>query len=178
MAAPGSSMHPKIQRTQLPCTVFLPAAHYGPFGLLVLVLSVVLLTLPARANDWTHWRSAAVAADGAPASVVYCEGFTDGYQAGFGADFVSVDPLSAVRIRFDFYDAFGTLLQSERGDVTGAFAPAARIQRSGDRGWHVGALHFTQLANVAEIRCTIEKTVALDGTQWTNTNLPALAGEQ
>jgi hypothetical protein len=142
------------------------------------ILALFVTASPALA-DWTHWKGVPEA--GTPTQVVFCYAFTDGYQAEYGADFTNTQaaPLRSVRIRFDFYDAFGGILQSERGDVTGTYRQGVRAKQSGGTGgWVVGALHFAHLVNVSEVRCAIEKTLDADGQSWTNDSLPALAGIQ
>jgi|SRR5579884_1789379 len=131
----------------------------------------------ARADALTHFRGVPVVSAGAPARAVYCEGASDGSQARYGADFVNDGEvaLKVVRIRFDFYDAFGALLHSESADYTGTYGKGVRISGAGNNGWTVGARYFPNLANASSVRCAIERTLDVRGDMWTNTMLPSPA---
>gem|GEM_PF-4719530 len=108
---------------------------------------------------------------------MYCEGASDGYQARYGADFVNDGEvaLKVVRVRFDFYDAFGALLHSESADYAGTFGEGARISGAGNHGWTIGARYFVNLANVSSVRCAIERTLDVRGDSWANPTLPSPA---
>jgi hypothetical protein len=113
-----------------------------------------------------------------PATVLYCGAGSYG-QSGvlfFQEDFENTmtEPLAAVKIRFDLYDAFGTYLAGISADRTGTFSENARIANSGydadsnPLGWRIR----DYWPDASRMVCSIEKTLDADGTVWTNATLP------
>lgn len=79
----------------------------------------------------------------------------------------SARALTAVKIRIETQDAFGSTLQTNDLSPTGTY-PA--WTRSGD-SWTVGDLHMPSEANVSRIRCTIIAAAFADGSIWNATKL-------
>lgn len=141
----------------------------------LLCLFIVCISAAARSDDAID--AEALNLTRSPAIVAYCSVGSYGIPGTlvFQADFIgtSDSPLTAVKLRFDLYDAFGTYLAGLETTRSGSFTAGARIQTSGrdPNGGPLGWKIRNHWPDTRRVNCSIAKTLAADGTVWTNPEL-------
>lgn len=111
-----------------------------------------------------------------PAQVLFCDAGTFGTPWLYvQADFANYGqtPLTAVQLRFDLYDAFGTYLAGLSTQQTGTFTYGAKIANSGhdNQGNPLGWRIAQQWPDARRVECSVAKTLDVNGNVWTNRGL-------
>lgn len=152
-------------------------SHRNASALALFSLFILCISGVARADDAIGSEIGDAA--GGPAMITYCSAGSYGipnvlvFQADFGN--ATPSPLTAVKLRFDLYDAFGTYLAGLETTRTGTFANGAVIQTSGRNsdGSPIGWRIRNQWPETRKVECSVAKTLAADGTVWANASLPS-----
>jgi hypothetical protein len=108
----------------------------------------------------------------APAHLTRCFANHFDYHVVFRANFINDGPatLKAVKLRFDFQDAFGTVVRTLEGNVAGSYSSGAEIKDLAV--WEIGDQHFGSSADISKVTCYVEKTLNDVGRVWINAHLP------